>query len=463
MNTNPNFLHVEGNQIVNGRGEEVRLRGFCLGGWMNMENFMIGYPGHESGFRASIAEVLGEEKGRYFFDRLMHYYLGQDDLQFVKSLSCNVLRIALNYRHIESDANPFVYISAGFKLIDKVIGWARELELYIILDLHAVQGWQNGGWHCDNPDGSAHFWGQKNFEDRAVSLWEEIARRYRDEDFVAGYNLMNEPETQDADHLSHYYQRATAAIRAIDPDHIIFLEGNQYSQQLDLLDPPFDANLVYSNHLYIPPGLEEVEYPGLVNGVDYNRRWLKNTYLERTAYTRKHNVPHWLGEFGCIYGYPELEPSRLRLMGDYFDIIEEQGDHWTIWNYKDIGKMGIVCLDPESEWMRRTQPVRTIKTKLRCDSWIERRSQHIDPHLRALSEQIRSITKDQPGDWQRLDELLGYAIGDRLISKMLLPAFAEQFKDLEESDIDEMMQSFAFNNCLQRDGLVAMIRERSSK
>jgi hypothetical protein len=209
--------------------------------------------------------------------------------------------------------------------------------------------------------------------------------------------------------------------------------------------------------------LEEVEYPGELNGANYNRGRLKNTYLERTAYTRHHNVPHWLGEFGCIYSYPKLESSRLRLMRDYLDIIEEQGDHWTIWNYKDIGKMGIVCLDAESQWMRRTQPVRAIKTKLRCDSWIERRSQYIDHHLRSLSEQIRSITKDQPGDWQRLDELLGYAIGDRLISNLLLPAFVEQFKDLEESDIDEMMQSFAFNNCLQRDGLVAMIRERFSK
>jgi hypothetical protein len=430
---------------------------------MNMENFMIGYPGHESGFRTSIAEVLGDEKGSYFFDRFLHYFVSLDDLYFIKSLGCNVLRIALNYRHFESDANPFVYISTGFELLDKVIAWAREVGLYIILDLHAVQGWQNGGWHCNNPDGSAHFWGQKQFEDRAVSLWEEIASRYRDVEFVAGYNLMNEPEAQNVEDLNRFYCRVSAAIRAIDPDHIIFLEGNQYSQRFDQFDPPFDANLVYSTHLYVPPGLEEVEYPGELNGANYNRGRLKNTYLERTAYTRHHNVPHWLGEFGCIYSYPKLESSRLRLMRDYLDIIEEQGDHWTIWNYKDIGKMGIVCLDAESQWMRRTQPVRAIKTKLRCDSWIERRSQYIDHHLRSLSEQIRSITKDQPGDWQRLDELLGYAIGDRLISNLLLPAFVEQFKDLEESDIDEMMQSFAFNNCLQRDGLVAMIRERFSK
>jgi hypothetical protein len=429
---------------------------------MNMENFMIGYPGHETGFRTAISNVLGEEKGRFFFDRLLHYFVRQDDLHFIKSLGCNVLRIALNYRHFESDATPFAYKSEGFKLLDKVVGWARELELYIILELHAVQGWQNGGWHCDNPDGTAHFWGQKHFEDRATSLWEEIAGRYLDEPFVAGYNLMNEPNTQNPEFLNRFYHRATNAIRAIDPDHIIYLEGNQYSQRFDQLEPPFDANLVYSSHLYIPPGLDEVEYPGEFNGVKYNRGWLKEFYLEQTSYTREHNVPHWLGEFGCVYSDPEFESSRLRLMSEYLDIIEEQGDHWTIWNYKDIGKMGIIYVDPDSEWMKRTQRVRVIKTKLRCDSWVERRSPQIDPQIEGLSAQIKTITKDQPGDWDRIDEFLGFAIGDRLISNMLLPAFAEQFKGMDESNIDEIMQSFAFNNCIQRDGLVRMIRERSS-
>jgi hypothetical protein len=56
---------VKDSEIVNGRSEIVHLRGFCLGGWMNMENFIIGYPGHESGMRAAVAYVLGDGKARY--------------------------------------------------------------------------------------------------------------------------------------------------------------------------------------------------------------------------------------------------------------------------------------------------------------------------------------------------------------------------------------------------------------
>jgi endoglucanase len=41
-------LRVSGNQIVDGPGQPVLLRGYNVGGWMNMENFLTGYPGTES-------------------------------------------------------------------------------------------------------------------------------------------------------------------------------------------------------------------------------------------------------------------------------------------------------------------------------------------------------------------------------------------------------------------------------
>ncbi len=35
------FLHVQGERIVNARDEVVHLRGLCLGGWMSLENFLF--------------------------------------------------------------------------------------------------------------------------------------------------------------------------------------------------------------------------------------------------------------------------------------------------------------------------------------------------------------------------------------------------------------------------------------
>jgi len=66
-------------------------------------------------------------------------------------------------------------------------------KIYTILDLHAVPGTQNPDWHSDNVTNHAAFWDHKDHQDRVVWLWREIARRYRDNPWVAGYNPINEP------------------------------------------------------------------------------------------------------------------------------------------------------------------------------------------------------------------------------------------------------------------------------
>jgi len=120
-----------------------------------MENFITGYPGHEAGLRSAVERVLGKEKAHFFFERFLHYFIQEDDLRYLKDLGCNLIRLPFNYRHFEDDDRPFEYKPEGFALLDKVIAWARGLELYIILDLHAVQGWQNRGWHSGSRVSSA--------------------------------------------------------------------------------------------------------------------------------------------------------------------------------------------------------------------------------------------------------------------------------------------------------------------
>jgi hypothetical protein len=52
-------LHVRGDWIIDGTGEQVFLRGVGLGGWMTMEKFITGYPGTESQKRRALGRVLG--------------------------------------------------------------------------------------------------------------------------------------------------------------------------------------------------------------------------------------------------------------------------------------------------------------------------------------------------------------------------------------------------------------------
>lgn len=460
MATKQDYWRVSGSDIIDAQGQVVRMRGLCLGGWMNMENFVTGHPANESAFRQAVAAVLGESKGRFFFERFLDYFVTEADLAYIASLGMNVVRVAVNYRHFESDDAPFQYLEAGFARLDRLIGWAAKHDVRVILDLHAVPGWQSPGWHCDNPGHRAHFWEQRGFQDRAVALWKVFAERYGAEPTVAGYNLLNEPvaSASQLPQLHAYYRRATEIIRLVDSRHIIFLDGNRYAQRCDQLEPPFDDNTAYGYHFYPEPVLETGTYPARIDGVDYDRSWLESSLLDRAAFMQQHGVPAWAGEFGSVFNGKCSESAGVQVVADMVGIMERLNHHWTLWHYKDIGAMGLLTLDPASEWMERTRPVRTVKTALRCDFWIERLPTAINRPLADLGETIRQIAGELPGDWQTVSDELYAAVCQESLSQMLLPAFADQFRGMSENEIDAMMQSFAFENCLPRHALVDVLR-----
>ena len=99
----------------------VILRGAGLGGWMNMENFITGFPGHEKEHRAAMLSVLGPEKYYYFFDQWLENFFTEADVKYFASLGLNCIRIPFNYRHFEDDMNPRVLKPEGFKHLDRVI------------------------------------------------------------------------------------------------------------------------------------------------------------------------------------------------------------------------------------------------------------------------------------------------------------------------------------------------------
>ena len=248
------FLKVHQNQIHDIAGSSIALHGVGLGGWMNMENFITGFPANENAFRQVVYRALGEEKADYLFDRYLEYFFTAEDADFIRSLGMNLVRLPFNYHHFEDDMNPTVIRESGLKQLDRVINICADHEIYTILDLHAAAGYQNQDWHSDNPSQQALFWQHKHFQDRAVWLWEVIAERYKNNPWVAGYNPLNEPADPTGKLLDVFYRRVVAAIRKVDPEHIIFLDGNRYSQDFSMLGPPI-PNVVYTLHNYAAPGI----------------------------------------------------------------------------------------------------------------------------------------------------------------------------------------------------------------
>lgn len=117
-------LKVKGDQIIDidsTNETPVILRGAGLGGWMNMENFITGFSGHEREHRKAMRNVLGQEKYEHFFDKWLDVFFTEEDADYFASLGLNCLRIPFNYQHFEDDMNPRVIKNQGFKYLDKVV------------------------------------------------------------------------------------------------------------------------------------------------------------------------------------------------------------------------------------------------------------------------------------------------------------------------------------------------------
>ncbi|MCW5220347.1 glycoside hydrolase family 5 protein [Verminephrobacter aporrectodeae subsp. tuberculatae] len=484
------FLHTEGQNIVDSRGCALRLRGSCAGGWMNMEDFITGHSGAEHTLRHEMAQVLGASRAEFFFERLLAHFFNESDIAYLRSLGATVVRLPLNYRHFEDDSAPCVYKEAGFARLDRVLDWCAQHGLYAILDLHAVQGWQNVHWHCDNASRISLFWHDAHYQDRFVALWCEIARRYQDRAVVAGYNLINEPcvGNQRGDLpwnvydnyqpgwplINAVYRRTVDAIRKIDPRHIIFLEGDRYAQQFAGLDAPFADNLVYSSHNYTAAGFGPGRYPGVIDlpgprtaGPEHwdlarqERGFLEH---EGSRFSARHQVPLWVGEFGSVYNGPANEvPDRLRAMDDQLGLFERHGAHWTTWTYKDVGVMGLVTLDPASEYLQRVGHFIRKKLALGTDDWM----QWMPPTLvkeavDRLAGQVCEVIGDASIDRRYAKACFSQSALCFLTGALLQRSYAKLFQQLKENDIDRVLSSFARQRCLVNAPLEGLVRKHAA-
>ncbi|MGI5896511.1 MAG: glycoside hydrolase family 5 protein [Oscillospiraceae bacterium] len=479
------LLQVKNGTIVKEDGSPILLRGTCVGGWMNLEDFINGYPGTETGIRKWMREILGETTGRYFFERMIDNFFGEDDIAFIASTGANVVRLPLSYRHFEDDMNPFVYKEEGFRRLDEIVALCEKYNLYVILDMHAVPGWQNCHWHSDNERGASLFWTHKHFQDRLVGLWQEFARRYEGKAVIAGYNLMNEPSssTPNGEHpfdfyanyrsdwatINAVYRRLVNAIREIDPKHILFLEGDNYSRKFEGLDAPFDGNLVYSSHNYTAPGFGPGDYPGLYDGENGPTYWDRNRHKrvflneEGTRFARKYKVPLWVGEFGSQYHGPaEQVPDRLRSMDDQLSVYNELGVHWTTWTYKDAGVMGWVTLNPDCEYLQIVAATQEMKRTLGAENFVA----HYGPICpgRAKSRELADLLLDGSGNslMNHADNafLLNYAALTGYAAALIQPSYAKRFAGMTETEIDRVMQAFAFKNCLVNERYLELLKRR---
>lgn len=451
-------LRTDGDQIVTADGTSIRLRGVCVGGWLSMENFLTGYAGNEALMRSTVASAIGPEKAARFFSRLQDAFFDEADAAFLASSGFNSVRIPLNYRLFEDDAEPFRIREEGFRLLDRAIEQCGRHGIYTVIDLHALPGAQNHDWHSDNDAHAPAFWRHPHFQDRVVNLWEVIAARYRGDARVAGYNLMNEPADESRSVIGPFYERLFKAVRAVDLDHTIFLDGNTYGTEFDFFAEPWE-NTVYTLHDYVPAGFGRGgPYPGVTDGAWVDRESAERKFLERSAYARATGTPLVVGEFGPTYtGDPVKDAQRRQILTDQLDLYRRNNVSWAVWVYKDLGRQGVVSVRPDSPYLRRFGAFVERKNRLGADHWGS-----TELGVREVTEPVQKLVADEfptfdPYPWGRFDWVRRLML-NIMIARPLAEEYADLLRGLDDRELDALADSFAFEQCEVQTTLLALLQ-----
>jgi hypothetical protein len=274
------FVHQEGARLVDGTGAPLSLTGVNLGGWLLWEGWIWGGGWQsEKDMLDRLRQLVGNEEAARFVQRVHEGYIGEEDIAEIARLGFNSVRVPFNHTLLEDDVAPFVYKPSGWAVLDRLLEWCEAHGVYVVLDLHAAPGGQAPFYMAD-PD-STSLWDSRSNRDRTVALWRAIAERYREHPALAGYDLLNEPRPPRGQDLFDLYRRIAAAIREVDPHHLIIVEGGEGGSDFSMFTRPVTSNQAYSFHMYTWFGDPRREEIG-----------------RYAAISREHGIPMWNGEFG---------------------------------------------------------------------------------------------------------------------------------------------------------------------
>lgn len=328
------FLKVNGTSIDDGRGNEMILRGMGLGGWMLQEGYMLQIynDGAQHTIRKRIVDLIGEDDCDRFYQLWLQNHVTKADIDSLAAWGFNSVRLPMHYNlftlPIEQEpvAGQNTWLTTGFELTDSLVAWCKLNGLYLILDLHAAPGGQgNDANICDYDPSKPSLWESELNRKKTVALWRKLAERYANEPTIGAYDVLNEPNWSFEGKDKHgredilnqpiwdLYREITAAIREVDPNHIIIIEGNGWGNNYNGFTGPWDNNMVLSFHKYWNINSQE-------------------SIAHFIALRDKFNMPVWLGESG---------ENSNKWFTDCISLMETNQIGWAWWPLKKIGS--VVC------------------------------------------------------------------------------------------------------------------------
>ncbi|WP_051231718.1 glycoside hydrolase family 5 protein [Stutzerimonas azotifigens] len=250
-------------------------------------------------------EVLPGKNGtNYFYPEKRHF-------TYYRQKGITLIRFPFIWERVQHDLGARLDFEQ-IRLLKRTLDYAHQNGQQVILDMH------NYGRYKDQLIGSSAVPYSAYAE-----VWRELAETFKDHPALHGYDIMNEPHGT-VGLWPGAAQAAVDAIREVDRETLIFVEGERWSSAYHW--PQVNANLlikdpsnriVYEGHLYFDPdfsGRYQKGNPDEVDpmlGVERARpfvEWLK-----------RHGQKGFLGE----YGVPGDSPAMLQAMDNMLQYLNE--------------------------------------------------------------------------------------------------------------------------------------------
>jgi endoglucanase len=327
---NLNYLHTDGNRILDSKGNHVLVTGISWFG-LETENYTM--------------HGLWSRSLQSFLDQIVELGFNTIRLPYSNQLfDPSSVPNGINF-----DLNPDLKGLNGLEIMDKVIAGAGERGLKVILDRH-------------RPDSHAQseLWYTSQYtEERWISDWVMLVKRYSGTDTVIGADLHNEPHgraTWGTDDLATDWRLAAErlgnAILEVNPNLLIIVQGvEQYQGEfywwggnlMGVREHPVRLNrpyqLVYSPHTYGPSvypqtWFSDPSFPDNMPGI-WDNHW---------GYVHKEGLaPIILGEFGGRSVETDKEGVWQRALVSYLRENKISYLYWTL--NPNSGDTGGILLD----------------------------------------------------------------------------------------------------------------------
>lgn len=324
------YLHTDGNRLVDSEGNQVILTGI---NWFGLET--ESFAPH--GLWARNWESMLDQVKELGFNTIRLPY------------SNELLEPGSEPNSIDYDLNPDLQGLSGLEVMDKIIAGAGERDLRVILDRHRPNSRaQSELWYTSEVS-----------EERWIADWVMLAERYAGNDTVIGADLHNEPHGAatwgSGDPATDWRlaaERAGNAILEANPDLLIIVqgvdqyEGNWYWWGGNLMgarDYPVRLDvpnrLVYSTHVYGPgvypqPWFSEPAFPDNLSAI-WDSHW---GYLHHEEI-----APVIVGEFGGRSVGDDAEGVWQRALVSYLRNHDLSYFYWTL--NPNSGDTGGLLLD----------------------------------------------------------------------------------------------------------------------